>query len=758
MDPQRLWAKSQKQDEDFRPSMLLPQHLRDVYEAARRVLEATATDQLLALGLDPAVYLDRFRRIVLLSAAVHDLGKANDHFQEMILGKRDPREMPQGLRHEWVTVLMLQQLRDWLLPAVNNSLQDFAYVEWAVAGHHPALHHASPPCQAVENSGNEIRGWFAHEDYQAALSDLHRLFSLGQPPTLSNSIWKFGGGNPVFDEICKRWFKRQNRIWDELPPEEKRLVAAAKDSLIAADVAGSALPKDANANWGRITASLGNKPEVGDLQAVVDHRLKEKSLRGFQEDVAGSQGTVTYVKAGCGCGKTLAAYAWAAQRFPTRRLYFCYPTTGTATEGFKDYLFDEAEQIPRIGAKLFHGRSQVDYEIILTSGRDTGEDELESWSRRDALESWSTPVVTCTVDTVLGLVQNNRRGLFAWPALAQAAFVFDEIHAFDDRLFGALLRFLHDLPGLPVLLMTASLPRAREEALREVLAKQGRDLRPIPGPAELEDRHRYHRENCSGNDPLPSVLQTLATGGKVLWVCNTVDRVMQAAARCEEAGAQPLIYHSRFRYVDRVERHRDVIRAFDPKQNSGAALAICSQVAEMSLDLSAALLVSDLAPVPSLIQRLGRLNRKAEVGDPTRPFLIVAGEAGRPLPYQEAELEAARSWLKKLPSQEISQRILATSWEQTDDQPPCPIESAWLDGGPTTSVCELREGATGVSVMREEDLPAVQKHPSDLVRYTLPMPSPPRDWHAWPRLRGVPIAPSGSILYGPKRGAKWAER
>src|SRR5206468_4565028 len=92
-------------------------------------------------------------------------------------------------------------------------------------------------------------------------------------------------------------------------------------------------------------------------------------------------------------------------------------------------------------------------------------------ARLESLESWSTPIVACTVDTVLGLVQNNRRGLFAWPALVQSAFVFDEIHAYDNRLFGALLRFLRDLPGLPVLLMTASLPKAREMALRSVLEK-----------------------------------------------------------------------------------------------------------------------------------------------------------------------------------------------------------------------------------------------------------------------------------------------
>src|SRR5258707_1384516 len=66
-----------------------------------------------------------------------------------------------------------------------------------------------------------------------------------------------------------------------------------------------------------------------------------------------------------------------------------------------------------------------------------------------ALEKWSTPLVSCTVDRVLGLVQNNRRGLYAWPSIAGAACVFDEVHAYDEKLFAALLRFLADVPGIP---------------------------------------------------------------------------------------------------------------------------------------------------------------------------------------------------------------------------------------------------------------------------------------------------------------------
>src|SRR5262245_23375439 len=68
--------------------------------------------------------------------------------------------------------------------------------------------------------------------------------------------------------------------------------------------------------------------------------LNGNTPRKFQEAAAGSQSPVTYVKAGCGTGKTVAAYLWAAANHPTRRFYSCYPTTGTATEGFKDYLFE----------------------------------------------------------------------------------------------------------------------------------------------------------------------------------------------------------------------------------------------------------------------------------------------------------------------------------------------------------------------------------------------------------------------------------
>ncbi|MCZ2342354.1 MAG: CRISPR-associated helicase Cas3' [Bacteroidales bacterium] len=744
-DAQRLWAKSFHKDEAPPASAYLAQHLQDVYHAGEQVLAATDTEQLLALGLDPSVYRDRLTRCVRLAAAVHDLGKANDHFQGMIRGVRDIRQHPQGLRHEWATVLMLQHLRAWLLPAVGGNENDFAIVEWAVAGHHPAADHANPPreCPAQGGCGPEMQLLMGHPDFPKILDWFRVLFSLPEsPPVLANVTHEFTGSERVFDTIAQ-WERQAARRWRAMrSTPDARLLAAVKNTLIAADIAGSALPKarphDRN-RWNWIRDVLQDKPQPGQLQEVAAFGLDGHTPRAFQTQIAASQNRVTFVKAGCGSGKTVAAYLWAARNHPTRRLYFCYPTTGTATEGFRDYLYDDKNATSLVGADLFHGRSDVDFEIILGTGRELDEEEL----RRDALRAWKTPVVACTVDTVLGIIQNHRRGLFGWPALSQAAFVFDEIHAFDDALFGALLRFLKELPGLPALLMTASLPQAREQALRAIIP----DLQPISGPTDLEERPRYRRETLLDMDPLHLVQQALDREEKVLWVCNTVNRVMSAAASM--ATRSPCIYHSRFKYEDRVQRHKDVIAAF---QHSGPALAICSQVAEMSLDLSADLLVTDLAPIPAMIQRLGRLNRRAK--EPTRPFVVIESE--QILPYSQDDLDAARTWLAKLPEDDISQRHLTDAWEQSDPTVPQPGASEWLDGGPATRVQELRQGSVGINVLMQEDRARVRAHPKQLPRLVLPMPPyKGKEWQAWPRERGLPIAPVGSIQYCPMRGAEW---
>jgi CRISPR-associated endonuclease/helicase Cas3 len=449
----------------------------------------------------------------------------------------------------------------------------------------------------------------------------------------------------------------------------------------------------------------------------------------------------------------VAAYAWAARQHAGRQLWLTYPTTGTATEGFRDYVHGAG-----LAGRLEHGRAEVDLDIfgLREDGAAHGEGALEprDWDRLEALRAWGQDILTCTVDTVLGLIQNQRKGLYAWPALSESCVVFDEIHAYDARLFGSLLRFLEALPGIPALLMTASLPEARLGALRELCRRvHGVELAEVEGPADLEGLPRYRR--LHSDSPWREVESCLAAEGKVLWVSNTVERCLTVAEEAERRGLRALRYHSRFRYVDRVHRHGEIIDGF---RQEGAVLACTTQVAELSLDLSADLLVTDLAPIPALIQRLGRLNRRGSPESHTAPApFLVLPFAG--LPYEPPELREAEGWLQRLGEAPLSQRSLVEAWEPPLEQTaPARTPSTWWDGHFCTEPAPLRAASPGITVLRAEDAEDVQEGRVRAQEVALPMNPPPRalrGWRSWPQLHGLLVAPHEAITYDPLRGARW---
>ena len=85
-----------------------------------------------------------------------------------------------------------------------------------------------------------------------------------------------------------------------------------------------------------------------------------------------------------------------------------------------------------------------------------------------------------------------------------------------------------------------------------------------------------------------------------------------------------------------------------------------------------------------------------------------------------------------------------------------PGNSAWLDGGPITEVRPLRADSQGITVLMEEDETRVRTKSKDMLRFALSMPQPRSlFWQTWKRLRGIPVAPTGSIIYDKQRGAEW---
>ena len=115
------------------------------------------------------------------------------------------------------------------------------------------------------------------------------------------------------------------------------------------------------------------------------------------------------------------------------------------------------------------------------------------------------------------------------------------------------------------------------------------------------------------------------------------------------------LVHSRFRPDDRKREMDKVADAADKN-----VIVVATQAIEAGVDISAAVMFTELAPWASMVQRFGRLNRYAEFGedDPAKVYWIdllgnVAegdkhtGELARP--YEVGELVEARDRLTGLP-------------------------------------------------------------------------------------------------------------
>jgi CRISPR-associated endonuclease/helicase Cas3 len=732
-------------------------HTERALDAAEAILDESLDAALASFGLPGEPWLKRCRAAVLLGIFAHDLGKANDHFQAMVRGDREVR---QGHRHELLSFWLLSDrgpLHEWALGAVEPIIA--AAVLCAVVGHHLKFENAKALDFAYKATATRVTFLGTHPDLAPVLELASGRLDLGPAPPLKNT--SFDAHDADLEAYCLPAVLSLRSTLRDAHRDERLFIAMVRSMVVAADVAASMLARRPDADPARwVRSTLRTTPEAGELRRIVDRRLGGCPVRPFQAAVAATAATVTLVRAGCGTGKTVAAYLWAAARAPGRKLFVCYPTTGTATEGFADYVL-----AADVAAELVHSRARVDLELIapadlLVNGAEGPNETARQWADTGAaLPLWGSGIAVATADAVLGLLQNYRAALFAFPALAIGAFVFDEIHQYDRRTFATLCRFIEEARATPFLLMTASLPEARRRDLEQAARVRGQSLQVIDGPIELERGARYDIEIGDEAMAADRARGMLSEGRKVLWVCNTVREAVAAAEQMSGATPPPLVYHSRFRYQDRAERLRQVVNSFG---SPGPAFAVTTQVCEVSLDLSADLLVSHVAPVPAMIQRLGRLNRRFDPAHPSqRSALFVEPDSARP--YAPDELARGREWLSQVAGSGRSQRDLSAAFEALSQSavPISPVVSAWLDEAPFAWPAPLREIDPALQVILPSDARACRRRGrvllNQVARWAIPMPLKPvaQEFQSWDRLAMAFVAPEGRVSYSSQTGASW---
>lgn len=298
-----------------------------------------------------------------------------------------------------------------------------------------------------------------------------------------------------------------------------------------------------------------------------------------------------------------------------------------------------------------------------------GESESEEDAARVIAQRWFTqqkkqallaPFGVGTIDQALLSVLQTRHWFVRLFGLGGKVVCFDEVHAYDTYMSEILQRLLTWLAEMrcPVILLSATLPASKRLELVEAYAKgitgsKGAKERLLAREQELEAKQKpvgYPRltfvngervepisvleesqtkpvelqfASPDASSILASLRRNLPEGGCVAVICNTVDRAQEVYEALRDAlkpeGWRVTLFHARTPFLWRQERERVTLTTFGKESGmKGTRLRpkrvlVATQVVEQSLDLDFDLMLSDMAPIDLLLQRMGRLHRHKRV-------------------------------------------------------------------------------------------------------------------------------------------------
>ncbi|MCY4440143.1 MAG: CRISPR-associated helicase Cas3' [Deltaproteobacteria bacterium] len=594
------------------------------YPAVRHMLDVAACAERLIEGhVAFAGLTDAQRRALVLLVALHDVGKLSESFRALI------RHGETGHPLHW-------QLSDFLLCGVLDEALSGLGADGDVRAELYAVvagHHGRPPDRAGGKRSERRKriravgsGEGAAREWVATLLELFPDATLdGVTLTEAKRIsWALGGLTVAADWVGS------NRDWFPFQPRCDDIVEALAKSRGQAE---------------RALNEAGLHPARPMLRAGASSvGLSEPDLRPMQQaacTVALGQGPqLAVLEDATGTGKTEAALILAHRMITAgkaRGLFFALPTMATS-----DAIMERVEKVaPGLfetppSAVLTHSRaglSKALRELRGASSDNTPESDGTEWLTDNRRRSLLATISVGTVDQGLLGILPTRFSTLRLFGLVDRVMIVDEAHSYEpymQRELEGLLRMQARLGGSAIL-MTATLPTVMRQGYVNAfqdgldaaqtgipgqhypglhLVDAGQVSSHVVGPLP-ESVRTVRVKRLRAADDAVELLKTAAAGGAAcVWVRNAVDDAIAAAQALTREGVVTDVLHARFALIDRL-RHEEVLMRRFGKEGAGreGRVLVATQVVEASLDLDFDVMVSDLAPIGSLIQRAGRLWR-----------------------------------------------------------------------------------------------------------------------------------------------------
>ncbi len=370
------------------------------------------------------------------------------------------------------------------------------------------------------------------------------------------------------------------------------------------------------------------------------------------------------IEAPMGEGKTEAAMLLAHRLLEmggTDNLYFALPTMATSNAMFDRMqkmmegtaFFDQESSLV-----LAHGKRDLREAFTNSIIQDTAEGDQESENlsalkmcnaffasshKRSLLANAGVGTVDQAMSAVLG-ASHHWVKLFG---LSNSILIIDEVHAYDAymlRILERLLQWLKAL-GTHVILLSATLTVATKTKLVEAFVGEIPEppaststITPMNYPLmthvytkgnqwqmnllqSIPIKELKRKVNCKWITDKERIIESLITfaeqGAQVCLILNTVAKAQQffdeLSGDTRTSNISLLLFHSRFQLIDRNVIEGEVIKHFGKRghyeRGKEGRILVATQVVEQSLDVDFDVMVSEVAPMDLLLQRIGRLHR-----------------------------------------------------------------------------------------------------------------------------------------------------